>query len=94
MKRVTHDGQQRLAGEPGFEPRLTESESGVLPLHYSPVSVRLALANRSQTLNSNEFPAEAKAREKPRGAGFQPAKAAKLAGPSDFFWSPVLWSSR
>jgi hypothetical protein len=26
-----------LAGEPGFEPRLTESESVVLPLNYSPV---------------------------------------------------------
>ena len=25
-----------VAGELGFEPRLTESESGVLPLHYSP----------------------------------------------------------
>lgn len=25
-----------LAGEPGFEPRLTESESVVLPLNYSP----------------------------------------------------------
>ena len=25
-----------LAGEPGFEPRLTESESAVLPLNYSP----------------------------------------------------------
>lgn len=26
-----------LAGEPGFEPRLTESESVVLPLNYSPL---------------------------------------------------------
>jgi hypothetical protein len=26
----------RLAGEPGFEPRQTESESVVLPLHHSP----------------------------------------------------------
>ena len=25
-----------MAGEPGFEPRLTESESVVLPLNYSP----------------------------------------------------------
>ena len=24
-----------LAAEPGFEPRMTESEAGVLPLHYS-----------------------------------------------------------
>ena len=30
-----------LAGEPGFEPRSTESESAVLPLNYSP-----ARANR------------------------------------------------
>ena len=27
-----------LAGEPGFEPRLTESESAVLPLDDSPLS--------------------------------------------------------
>jgi hypothetical protein len=27
-----------LAGEPGFEPRLTESESVVLPLNYSPMA--------------------------------------------------------
>ena len=27
-----------LAGGPGFEPRLTESESAVLPLNYPPVS--------------------------------------------------------
>ena len=28
--------QRREAGELGFEPRLTESESVVLPLHHSP----------------------------------------------------------
>ena len=28
--------QYKLAGEPGFEPRQTESESVVLPLHHSP----------------------------------------------------------
>jgi hypothetical protein len=27
----------QMAGEPGFEPRLTESESAVLPLDDSPV---------------------------------------------------------
>jgi hypothetical protein len=26
-----------MAGELGFEPRLTESESAVLPLNYSPI---------------------------------------------------------
>ena len=26
----------KMAGEPGLEPRLTESESAVLPLNYSP----------------------------------------------------------
>ena len=31
-----------LAGEPGFEPRLTESESVVLPLNYSPPGYRFA----------------------------------------------------
>jgi hypothetical protein len=29
-----------VAGELGFEPRLTESESAVLPLNYSPSNVR------------------------------------------------------
>jgi hypothetical protein len=32
----------RLAGEPGFEPGLTESESVGLPLTYSPLSPRLS----------------------------------------------------
>lgn len=32
-----------LAGEPGFEPRLTESESAVLPLNYSPIARGKAL---------------------------------------------------
>lgn len=27
---------RKMAGEPGFEPRSTESESAVLPLNYSP----------------------------------------------------------
>ena len=30
----------RVAGELGFEPRLTESESAVLPLNYSPIPSR------------------------------------------------------
>ena len=29
---------ESLAGEPGFEPRLTESESAVLPLNYPPMA--------------------------------------------------------
>ena len=29
-----------MAGELGFEPRLTESESAVLPLNYSPKPLR------------------------------------------------------
>jgi hypothetical protein len=31
-----------LAGELGFEPRLTESESAVLPLNYSPMGAQIA----------------------------------------------------
>ena len=31
-----------LAGGPGFEPRLTESESAVLPLNYPPTGARIA----------------------------------------------------
>jgi hypothetical protein len=34
------DPVSRLAGELGFEPRLTESESAVLPLNYSPIPSR------------------------------------------------------
>lgn len=32
--------QNQLAGELGFEPRFSESESDVLPLNYSPNAVR------------------------------------------------------
>ena len=32
-----------LAGELGFEPRLTESESAVLPLNYSPMDRQIAV---------------------------------------------------
>jgi hypothetical protein len=31
-----------MAGELGFEPRLTESESAVLPLNYSPMAAQIA----------------------------------------------------
>jgi hypothetical protein len=33
-----------LAGEQGFEPQLPDPESGVLPLNYSPLMSRPALA--------------------------------------------------
>jgi hypothetical protein len=33
----TREARDQLAGELGFEPRLTESESAVLPLNYSPI---------------------------------------------------------
>lgn len=36
---IFNDLALRVAGEPGFEPRLTESESAVLPLNYSPTDV-------------------------------------------------------
>jgi hypothetical protein len=32
-----------VAGELGFEPRLTESESAVLPLNYSPMVPQIAV---------------------------------------------------
>src|SRR5690606_19822506 len=35
---------KRLAGEPGFEPGLTESESAGLPLTYSPIRSSLGPA--------------------------------------------------
>ena len=35
---------EEVAGEPGFEPRLTESESVVLPLNYSPTKPLISLA--------------------------------------------------
>ncbi len=31
-----------MAGELGFEPRLTESESAVLPLNYSPIALPIS----------------------------------------------------
>jgi hypothetical protein len=34
---------QSMAGELGFEPRLTESESAVLPLNYSPMVRQIAV---------------------------------------------------
>lgn len=37
VKRLIHR-MGELAGEPGLEPRLTESESVVLPLNYSPTA--------------------------------------------------------
>ena len=33
---VINSFAEKLAGEPGLEPRSTESESAVLPLNYSP----------------------------------------------------------
>ena len=36
---VTFDIFSFLAGEPGFEPRLTVLETAVLPLYYSPKKV-------------------------------------------------------
>ena len=38
---------ERVAGELGFEPRLTESESAVLPLNYSPKPLRHRSFSRS-----------------------------------------------
>lgn len=32
-----------MAGGPGFEPRLTESESAVLPLNYPPAGICIRL---------------------------------------------------
>ena len=37
FSRWSGDEGRKLAGEPGFEPRQTESESVVLPLHHSPM---------------------------------------------------------
>ena len=37
---TTHKLLELLAGGPGFEPRLTESESAVLPLNYPPTAAR------------------------------------------------------
>src|SRR5262249_22222140 len=35
-----HKGTRSVAGELGFEPRFSESESDVLPLNYSPMGLR------------------------------------------------------
>ena len=41
------NGLEWLAGEPGFEPGLTESESVGLPLTYSPASAVMNRAGRA-----------------------------------------------
>ena len=41
-----------MAGELGFEPRLTESESAVLPLNYSPLARQIAV--KVQLFNMDE----------------------------------------
>ena len=41
-----------LAGEPGFEPRLTVLETAVLPLYYSPIKVG-ALTHPLDIVDSN-----------------------------------------
>lgn len=46
---------ERLAGGPGFEPRLTESESAVLPLNYPPAGSRVSLLNSGPCGPSNQF---------------------------------------
>ena len=38
-----------MAGEPGFEPGPTESESAVLPLYYSPKAFQIKEVSRSLT---------------------------------------------
>ena len=38
-----------MAGEPGFEPGPTESESAVLPLYYSPKAFQIQEVSRSLT---------------------------------------------
>ena len=45
---------KELAGEPGFEPRLTESESAVLPLNYSPITRSEALGMAMQAFFGEE----------------------------------------
>lgn len=59
LKNNKKDG---LAGEPGFEPRLTESESVVLPLNYSPAGRAgecpgrcAALINKSGQIANTDF---------------------------------------
>ena len=40
-EQITQENQ--VAGGPGFEPRLTESESAVLPLNYPPAGICICL---------------------------------------------------
>jgi hypothetical protein len=61
MRRVTGglqsclQAQSALAGELGFEPRLTESESAVLPLNYSPLKHLKAIVYSVLFCNSQSF---------------------------------------
>ncbi len=47
--------RENLAGEEGFEPSLPDSESGVLPLNYSPATLRKAggIGQKIQSLLPN-----------------------------------------
>ena len=50
------EGQLLLAAELGFEPRQTVSETGVLPLHNSAVSIndQRSIANQKMKINKEE----------------------------------------
>ena len=45
-RKVSWKGWGKVAGEPGFEPGLTESESVGLPLTYSPTELCFARTRR------------------------------------------------
>ena len=62
IKSLIYKEKGELAGEPGFEPRLTESESVVLPLNYSPAGAAgkwsgrcAALINKSWRIANTDF---------------------------------------
>ena len=91
------EGTKELAGEPGFEPGLTESESVGLPLTYSPT------AERSSLVETPEAWASQRSRLVPlafRGAFYhispvdQGAKAGFLTRRYFRFWPPLLPSRR
>jgi hypothetical protein len=52
-----------MAGELGFEPRLTESESAVLPLNYSPVTPQILKNIRFFKMKEVDVRVEAGARD-------------------------------
>ncbi len=55
-RRILRKFGRFLAGGPGFEPRLTESESAVLPLNYPPPAKKISTQQEGGGLERGAHP--------------------------------------